>query len=431
MQYLIYILFIAIFSAEFLLSKLGLTLKAFALLPEMISFVCGLFVLLFFAFNKNMRIPLRYLFFYLALTIHITIGLVGNFVQPLTIFAGLRIYLKFLPFYFLPIAYHQTDCQIGRQLKFLLVIAVVQLPLSVYQRLIEFQFASGDYIAGTLGTAPMMTLFLVSTISVLIGFYLKGKLSFRLFIALILIAFLPTSINETKATFILLPVAALVPMIFGLSKDKRVKVIFTLIPAFVLLIFGYLFLYQTFYGGRADVISFYTSDKLSNYMYKDSDAATIEGNEGDAGRIDSIILAYEANSDNLFKLVWGVGIGNAAKSFSKKFEGEYSSEYLRLGGKMTGLSHFIWEIGILGLVYVLWFLCLVFIDALKLSKQEGFTGSFALGWMGVILIAVLTLPYQNIISKDALVYTFLYFTGIITSIRIQNDIQDNLSITTN
>ena len=415
MNYLIYILFITVFTSEFIFNKIGINFKIISILAEIISIVASIYVLLYFALRKKAKIQGRYILFYSGLLTHIAIGIIGNFVQPLAIFAGMRLYFKFLPFYFLPMVYEFSNDQIEKQIKVLLFLAILQCPIALYQRFIEYRIASGDYIAGTLGTAPMLSLFLVATISMIVAFYLKKRIYLQKFIVLAVIAFLPTAINETKATFLLLPISIIIPTIFGVNKEKRLKILCTVIPVLIILVVSFHYMYKTFYSGRVDVMEFYTSEKITEYMYKSADANKIKGEEGEYGRIDSIILAYQANTDNFFRMIWGVGIGNAAVSFSKKFEGEYTDEYQRLGGKGTAVSHFIWEIGIFGILYIIWFFILIFYDSMKLKKDESVIGSIALGWLGVTSIAFLTLFYQNILAKDALVYTYFFFSGYISA----------------
>jgi hypothetical protein len=416
-RYLILLQFVVIFVGDYVFKKMGLRFKLFSILPEMISFAVGFYVFFFFAFGKGAKIQLRYLYFFVSFAVHITIGIIGNQVQPLAIFAGMRTYLNFLPFFLLPLVYDQPDDQVRSQLRLLLALAIVQLPLALYQRVFEYSDqASGDYIAGTLIAAPNLTLFMIGTIAVILGFYLKKRLSVKMFVVLIVCAFIPTAINETKATVILLPIALLIPLLFEVKKEQRIKIIATVIPVGVVIIVGFHYIYKIVYPGRSDVVAFYTTDKAVDYLYKGAQAGQVTGEyETEVGRIDSIVLAYKESSKDFFRLVWGAGIGNAAVSFSKKLQGEYTREYLRLGGKQNSLSHFIWEIGLLGIVHIVCLFLLIFIDAVNLCKSQDLVGPLALGWLGVTAILLVALPYQNLITKNAVVYPFCYFSGLLAA----------------
>jgi hypothetical protein len=417
LNYLIYILIFTTFFAEYLLSAVGIRSKLFSILPEIISMITGVYLLIYFALKGTVQIQGRYLWLFLAVSLHFIIGLIGNQVQPLAIFSGLRNYLKYLPFYLLPMVYIQSNEQIERIVKILLGISLLQCPLALYQRFFQYTTQSGDLIAGTLGYAPHLTIFMTCTISLLISFYMKKRIGTNAFLVFLICVFLPTTINETKSTVIFLPCAILIPTLFEVRKESRMKILLIVIPIFIVFIFGFSYMYKVFYGRRAGIGEFFTSDKVSSYLYKGSEKDRVSGEEGSVGRIDSILLAYNEFSGNLFRMVWGVGIGNAVLPFSRKFEGKYTREYLRLGGKMTGIAHIMWETGLLGVVYGLLFLSFIFSDALILRKQDTIIGPIALGWLGVTIIMIMTLPYQNIIAKDALVYMFLFFSGHLSAMR--------------
>lgn len=419
MGYFVYLLFFVVYVGEYLFQKTGVTLKVLAILPEMISVAVGICVLLYFALYRKIKMRPSYFYFYVAFALHILIGVIGNQVQPLAVLAGLRAYLKFLPLYFLPMVYNMTDEKVKAHLLALIAIAVMQFPLAVYQRFVEYgHLATGDYVAGTLTAAPMLTLFLVCTISVLVAFYVKKRIGLNIFIILIFILFLPAAINETKATVILLPLAILFPVVFGARKDFRVKIIATVIPAAILMVISFNYLYKIMYSAQPDVVEFYTTEKVTEYLYTGAEPGQVSGENTDqVGRLDSILYAYEKNADDIFTMMWGVGIGNAAVSFSKKFEGEYADEYRRLGGKQTGLGHYIWEIGLLGLCHIIWFCFLIFRDALKLKEQEDLSGPIGLGWLGVLAILITSMPYQNMIAANELMYPFFYISGFIVAKR--------------
>lgn len=430
MRWLIHILFIVIFTFNYILEITGISTKLLLILPELFSIYIGLYVLLLFAFKKNAKIQLRYLFFFCAFALHLAIGIIGNHVQPLAVIAGMRTYLKFLPLFFLPLLYAVSEPQLRSQLIVLTVLGIMQLPIATYQRF--FQYAnvfSGDLIAGTLTSAPSLTIYLVGVIAVMIGFYLKKRISTKTFVVLTAFMFIPTAINETKATVILLPFALIIPTLYEASKEKRIKILATVIPVGVLLILGFNYAYQTFYteGGRLDAFAFFSSGRAETYLYRGAEASQVTGDSSlEVRRIDAIVLAYKENSKDFFRLVWGVGIGNAAVSFSRKFQGKYNSEFMRLGGKQNSISGFIWEIGLLGIVHVIWLLVLIYLDALNLRKRNDLIGSLALGWIGVTVVFLISLPYQNLITKSELIYPFSYLSGYLSAMSYNK--QKNLSV---
>ena len=424
--FLIYVLFVVIYIVEYVFSKVGLNSRAFAIIPEMISIAIAVYALLYFALTKKFKIKLSYIFFFCSFALHIVIGAVGNHVQPLAVIAGMRNYFKFLPLFFLPMIFDQSNEQIKTQLKLLLVMAIAQFPLSLFQRLFEYTSKSGDRVAGTLERAPILTIFLVCTISILVGFYIRKQLTTKNLVVLLIIAFIPTAINETKATVVLLPLAAMIPAFLAPGTSKQIKKIALILPISLFMIMGFHYLYKMFYSHRSDIVEFYTTDSLSEYLYKDVKAREVTGvhDAAEVGRIDAIVIAYKENSKDLLRLIWGVGVGNAAPSFSRKFQGKYADEFRRLGGKENGISNFMWEIGILGIAHIYWFLYLIFNDALYMRKINDLPGFLALGWLGVTAIIALSLFYQNMITMNGLIYPFFYLSGLISAHRYLAPKQD-------
>jgi hypothetical protein len=123
--------------------------------------------------------------------------------------AGVRSYIKFLPFFLLPIVHRFTARQLQTQLVFLLMLALLQTPLAFYQRFVEFadSMHTGDPVRGTLTTSSGMSMFLVCAIAGVVVAYLHGRLRLRTMLLIAAWLFAATTINETKATLLLLPVA--------------------------------------------------------------------------------------------------------------------------------------------------------------------------------------------------------------------------------
>ena len=110
------------------------------------------------------------------------------------------------------------------------LLAFMQLPVVVWQRFIKYAaIQGGDPMGGTLGhgTSGVLSLFLLIVLSFLVAFYLKKRIPFWFFIISLFIVFLPTTMNETKITFILLPLSLLIPAIFLKSQRRKIsKIIF-------------------------------------------------------------------------------------------------------------------------------------------------------------------------------------------------------------
>jgi hypothetical protein len=314
-------------------------------------------------------------------------------VQPGAVFAGLRVYFKYLPFFLLPAVYEFSDDEIKKQLKLVLGLALLQFPLVLYQRFIKYAGVStGDYVTGTLNISSILSIFLISTISVVYSFYLKELISKKTLFALLLLLFIPTTLNETKGSFFLLPFAFLLPKA-GSSEN-------------------------TF-------MDLFTEGRIISYLYKGIDIDYTQGErsvEDEVGRVDSYVLAINKLSDDYTKLFMGLGIGNVGPSFYRPFTGEYSTRYARYGPNITTVAYLLWEIGIIGLLLVLVTCYLFFKDAQYLSRENNVVGAIALGWTGVVAISVLSMGYKSLLPFNVIGYLFFYFSGYIvsTKLRLEN-----------
>jgi len=423
---LLYSFFISIFFVDYLVFKIGVGFRIITWVPEVFSILITIIVVIRAARYKTVALNKKYVLFFSAFVIHVIIGIIVNQVPAGAIIAGLRMYFRFVPLFLLPAVYDFSDQQIKKQLKFLLLLAVLQCPLAIFQRLVQFRhLGTGDVISGTFAAAPILSIYMISVIAVLMSFFLNEEIRPKFFLMILVVLFIPTAINETKATMILLPIALIIPVLFAprpryKSKLKLMVTVWTLIAMFLV---GFNFMYSQFYTKRSDVFEFYSSDQVQTYLYVGMEADNVSDDirESEVGRIDAIIYAITENSDDFFRLIWGVGIGNAAASFSKFLAGDYLEEYTRLGGKQNGLSHMLWEIGIIGVILVFFLFYLIFFDAKVIRNTVGTSGALALGWIGVLVVLAMSLFYQNIITKNVISYLFCYISGYVAAKRCRMD----------
>jgi hypothetical protein len=136
MQALVYLLFLSVFSLD-ALHRYGVISRHLTWLPEVISLIALLIVIAYGARNKTVNLSIAYLVIFGLLAVHIVCGVILNSVSTGPIVTGIRTYLKYLPFFFLPIVYEFTPQEMKRQLQLLLIIALAQLPIALYQRLVE------------------------------------------------------------------------------------------------------------------------------------------------------------------------------------------------------------------------------------------------------------------------------------------------------
>ena len=134
---------------------------------------------------------------------------------------GIRNYFKYLPFFLLPFAYHFTaQSHLKWQLKWLVPLIAVQVPLAVFQRLVLYP-KQYDLVSGTVGISSLLTILMVCTIALLVSLYVKKELSLKAMLMACAYLSIPTMLNETKSSLVFLPLAFLLPFFLSSGNEKK------------------------------------------------------------------------------------------------------------------------------------------------------------------------------------------------------------------
>lgn len=415
MNKFIYILFLSVFFLDYLSNKLHLVNRYLSFLPELLSIAALLIIPARFMIIGGKNFPPKCVFLLIFLFLNILIGAIINLEPAAPLIAGLRVYLKPIPFFILPFVYPFSKDQISRQLKFILYLFLIQTPISLYQRFIQSRgLLTGDLVTGTLTTSGHLTIVLCCAIAITMCFYLEKTISLKKFITLFLFLFIPMTINETKVTLILLPIALIMP-IMSFSGKISIK---QYIPMFITGIFSavaFFAIYDYFISARwgYGLLDFLTMEgRTEDYLYK---GASTKGDAGKVGRVDTYVLAFKSLYDNILSLFFGLGIGNVSESSISGLSGEYSEKYREFNVNGTSLAVVLWEMGIFGVIlyYTLYFMA--YKDGKQLGHCGGTIGTFASGWSVVAIIMMISATYNNVIQENATGYLFWYFSGYIIS----------------
>ena len=416
MHGLVIALLIQILVVEYLIESRGLLHPYLILVPEALSAIAMLVVLLRIMGGARVDFDWRYGLFIVALLFTLFVGYTVQDVPDGAMLAGARSYLKFLPFFLLPAVHRFTPKQLQAQLTLVLALALMQMPLAFYQRFVEFAASmhTGDPVKGTLTTSSAMSMFLVAVIAGCVTFYLRGRLSLRALIVLGAALFLPTTINETKATLLLLPFALLVPAMLMPGKARQLRKVapvlgvgFVAVTAFVL-VYNYLIQYREYAG---PISEYFTTDTALYYLY--TGAANTDQNY--IGRFDSIEIALEHTSQDPLRLAFGYGAGNVSESFLPEFAGQYWSYFTRFDVGATQITAFLWEIGVVGVVVYLYLLALVARDALTLARSSDAAAPLGQIWAVAAIVMTFALVYKSVFSMNDIGYLFFYFSGVVAS----------------
>jgi hypothetical protein len=364
-----------------------------------------------------------YWFVFGSIGVTILCGVLINAVEAGPMFAGMRTYLRAIPLFFLPCVFRFTERQLRTQLRLLLMLCLVQVPIAVAQRLgtIARGGVTGDETSGTLMISSILSIFLICAISVLTAFYRRKHLSTSVFVVLFLLLIFPTTINETKGTLFLLPVALVVTLLVVASRGARLKN--ALLALGLLAVFGAIFIpiYDHLAQARrypTTIEGFFTQEgRLEGYLYKDAELGAASGRE--TGRIDAIVVPLSVLARDPSHLVFGLGIGNASDSaLGVQFVGRYFRVFDPF--LESSFTRLVLELGLLGAVLVLFLYWQVFADSrIVAANDNNQKGALAAGWTGVTAVIALSTFYTDIISFEALSCLFWLYAGVIAAERMR------------
>lgn len=399
----------------------------FKLIPEILSAAIALLVLTKITAERFMALQTKYVILAIFTILHIITGIIVNFVAPGVILSGLRQFAPGIALFLLPMAYRFSQDEIFKQLKLILYFSLFQIPVTLYQRLVKYQgFDTGDVVTGTLGagTSGALSVLLVSVVAVVITLYVRKKISSVACGLLTVALLIPTTINETKVTVVLLPIAVFIPFLVASSGKITFSQLATGILGSAVLIGGFTIGYQQFYHHTLSPTQYLYSGKdiAEKQSLSDQSIGVLNipsdtvGTTDAGGRLDKIILPLQVLSSDPIKLWLGYGIGNVSNSIIGKFSGEYASALGKISGQ-TLLSSALWNFGIGGAVLVLVFQCLILQDAYYLWRKHRDDNVLIAAWIPVTLIQLIVTPYLNIFNFNVLIFLFNYLSGYVAAER--------------
>lgn len=390
------------------------------IMPRFMSFVTDMFAIIMCIFialrligQRGVVIAPKYLALIALYVFTLVIGVILNWVRIEPLIVGIRFHFKYIPFFLMPIVFQFSAQDIERQLKFILVLLLLQLPMVILQRLVIFRGYHADFISGTLGVSSHLSVFLICSIAVVFAFHLRGEIDLKRFLLLMFWLFLPATLNETKSTLILFPLALILPAFFlpRIWASGKIRNLVTVGVVVVLLGTTFAVLFQQIEG--YSVLATYEEEmEGQGYLYTGSQGGI---GEKKIGRGDAILLALKDLSKDGAGLFFGLGPGNVVPIGNRAFLGDYVASKLRYRAEMITVTHQMWELGLIGVAIYLTFLFFLFRDALFLTKSSDLFGILGLGFTAVVTIVFLSVIYKNIIYFNALYALFWYFSGVIAA----------------
>jgi hypothetical protein len=367
--------------------------------------------------------PIRFVYWVLMVLIalHFLFGIIANQVQVGTMIIGGRMYLRTIPFFLLALVMVPDEKALKRQFIAMLGVSVLQLPIAAYQRISNYRRAltegyvstTGDYVMGTLGNSAFLSIFLICFAAIIIALYARKKIGVGVTIAILLAVLVPTMINETKGTLVLIPLAVGIPMLAAAKTNRfmhSVKAMFILAGFLAIFVPTYDYFMVPRYG--YGILDFLAMDgRVESYLSKGAEVGTT----GPVGRLDSMSVAVDVLSKDPSTMMLGLGAGNVTESvFGRQYQGEYFTRYGAFSG--TTYAKLLWEIGFVGVALVLFLIINIGLDAKQLYKRDSTHGILALGFLAIVPIIVASMLYKNLLTAPGIGVCFWYYCGVIVAV---------------
>jgi hypothetical protein len=424
MQAFILVMFCVAMLNDYLIQLLDLPPIA-RFVPEIMSAVVILYVFIAGTRDRFRLVAPKYWLVFAAMSVVILCGIIDNGPGAGPVISGMRFYFRAAPFFFLAAVLPMSEEQIMRQLKLLLALSLIQLPVAGYQRWLVYDAGkfSGDSVQGTLMDSGILSMLLICAVLVATGLLVKRRISVFRYIVLFLLLLSPTTINETKVTVIFLPLGLLVTLLVGADPGKRLR--YAGMALVVLVAFGAIFVpvYNMFEERnhyKVDIVDFFSNpQELDKYLAGTGQRTTVGlGTQKMVHRGDAITFPLHYLSKDPALLAFGLGLGNVSPSnLGRNFQGSYYSLFQNI--LVISFAYFLLEFGIFGVILIGILFWMVFSDSLVVARSDdGLLGAIAAGWTGVVAVFLISTIYNDFHYFTSVTFLYWYISGIICARRV-------------
>lgn len=327
-----------------------------------------------------------------------------NLPSPLQALVGAKLYIFIWGILFLLLVSPLSAQSLERIWKGSLLLAVVQLPFVLYQRLIEvpkrlglgYGINSLDAIVGTFpggeggGANGSLAMFCIFAMAFAISLWRNKMLSNISALVVVLACLASIALGEVKVIVVLFPLAFLI-----LHRKDILRRPLHFIGAGIVIVVvlgGILTVYRDaskMGQNRSTLEHIQTS---FDYIF---DSNNIKPN-GNVGRFASLYLWYRDGRSNPQTFL--VGYGPGASQNSSVGQGVVAARFAPLGINSTTAAGMLWDIGVVGLAGFLVILAVAFFEALKLMalpEIPAFHRSTLEASAVMMALAGVMVPYDN------------------------------------
>jgi hypothetical protein len=276
------------------------------------------------------------------------------------------------------------SARIVRQwLVFLLLVALVQLPFALYQKIVlvpqRVNMPNGvvpvDIVAGTFeasmtgaGNNNVMVFFVIVAIATLLAAYREGMLRLPTLLVLLAVLGMPLGLGETKTALVLFPLAMLGVFYDQIRKRPIVFAMGSIVMA-------------TMLGGLFYVyVALQSTDSRTGVTFQQRLEENIEYNFGSRGyfagaslnRGNVVPFWWSRHSvQTLQPMLFGHGLGASNGSVGTDARGHVDRKYPGYMIGLTGVSSLLWDLGLVGLALYLATLVSALVAAVRLVARAG------------------------------------------------------------
>ncbi len=269
---------------------------------------------------------------------------------------------------------------IYRWAAFLLFIALLQLPMSLYQYIVLMPMRLNmpnrvvpiDIVAGTFeaelmggGNSNVMAYFLIVCLVGVLAMWRDKVVSLPMGAALLLLILLPLGLGETKLALVMLPVALLA--VYGDLVRKR-PVVFAL--GSVVALVGLAALTYVYVSVQAvdDRPMTFEQRLDENLQYNFGEAGYYTG----ASLNRTTVVPYWWNqhgANNPIETMFGHGLGASFSAPGTEAEGHLALRYPGFAIGLTAISTLLWDVGLVGTLMYISILVLAWFTTIRLIAQ--------------------------------------------------------------
>jgi len=414
MNFFVLVVLVFVFTIQLALRE-QLLPSSFVYLSDLLSGVAALCVAVGLVSTRRLYIEKHYVLPFCGIGLSLICAILWQAPSAGAVTMGLRHYFKFLPLLLLPAAFEFTPRQLKLQLTIVTLIFLLQAPIALYQRFVEYasEMHNGDLITGSFGSSGALAFLMAGGIAFVTCAYLRGQIRLMTMMAATAFFAVPTMINETKIAIALIPLVLLLTLLFMTDRRKAFRKMTPVLGAGALALVAFVSVYDyiaEYNAYNTPMSDFLTEKQLRDYLYTGKSSAV---EIGYVGRGDSIALAIDRMSRDPIDFTFGLGPGNVMPSSISGFEGAYVRYNTLYGVEQTEVSRLLWELGLVGTFAFGLLLCFLFFDSLWLARQPEFFGYIGHAWLACTALAVVAFFYTSALGLDELSAPFWFFSGVV------------------